>query len=273
METPYHLTPPMDFNPFNIKTDEQRTFYWKSFERVRSEYLVWARGVFTRALAAGYRSWVVRFDEVTQPNEMTRYTIDPAPMAQAYNAVYRRVGGDFAVQTFKQIKSGGSGYITKDYTVNDFREMMQAWLLSVGAERVTSVNANTDKQIQAILQRILTDATNNGLSIEQTRKLITAEFKQLTGFRAERIARTEIVAASNHGALLAAESTGLQLQKVWIATRDDRTRDAHMNADGQTRNMGEPFNVDFVDMEMPGDPTAPASTVINCRCAVAFSRL
>ena len=261
----------MSFNPFNIDTETARVAYWKSFDRYRGEHYEYARRRYLKALADGYRSWVVRFDTVTTPAEMTQYEIDPEPMERAYSDVYRKVGADFAVRTFRSIKSGGH-YLTKDYTVNDYRDMMTQWLGTVGATRITSVNVTTNKQILGVLQRILLDAQTDGLSIPQVRRLVTAEFQQLAGYRAERIARTEIVAASNHGALMAAESTNLELNKVWIATRDDRTRDDHAEADGQTVMLKESFRVGVDTLDMPGDPNAPASNVINCRCSVAFSR-
>jgi SPP1 gp7 family putative phage head morphogenesis protein len=261
----------MDFNPFAISTEQQRRVYWKSFERVRGEHLGWARRTFLKALAAGFRSWVIRFDTIQQPAEMLAYDIDPEPMERAYNDVYARVGGDFAIRTFRSLKSGGY-YERKDYTESDYRAQMLVWLQTAAAERVTSVNATTNAQIRAKLQKILSDGITEGSSIPEVRRAITAEFRVLSGYRAERIARTEIVAASNKGALVSAQATGLELQKVWIATRDDRTRESHWSADGQTRDMGEDFSVDAQPMEAPGDPSAPPELVINCRCTVAFQR-
>jgi uncharacterized protein with gpF-like domain len=43
-------------------------------------------------------------------------------------------------------------------------------------------------------------------------------------------------------------------------------RPKHQAADGQVREMGDPFDIGGVPMNFPGDPEAPAEEVINCRC-------
>ena len=59
------------------------------------------------------------------------------------------------------------------------------------------------------------------------------------------------------------------LQKEWIAGLDGRTRDAHVAANGQRRNMNEKFTVMGEQLNHPGDSAGSASNVINCRCASA----
>ena len=84
------------------------------------------------------------------------------------------------------------------------------------------------------------------------------------------IARTEVVGASNVGALEGAKSLGQPMQKIWIATRDNRTRDAHAAAEGLTVELSDRFDVGGELLDCPGDPSGSPENVINCRCAVAF---
>lgn len=89
---------------------------------------------------------------------------------------------------------------------------------------------------------------------------------------AVRNARTMTTAAENRGRLdrySDYESKGLIMQKVWIATGDDRTRDWHLSLDGQEVDKDEPF-IDGHGNELmyPGDPDARAETVWNCRCSM-----
>ena len=59
--------------------------------------------------------------------------------------------------------------------------------------------------------------------------------------------------------------------KYWIATNDSRTRDSHAEMLGSKPiPMYEKFTVGDSEMMYPGDPTAPAEEVCNCRCALAF---
>ena len=55
------------------------------------------------------------------------------------------------------------------------------------------------------------------------------------------------------------------------STRDDRTRDTHRKADGQERDIDDPFVVGGARMMYPGDTTrgAPIREWIQCRCAIS----
>jgi uncharacterized protein with gpF-like domain len=97
------------------------------------------------------------------------------------------------------------------------------------------------------------------------------------------IARTEVAIASQQGSLKAAESMEIEgLEKEWVSIQDDRTRDGsrmgeadHYVMDGKRVPIDDLFAVPLEGdsptlMNAPGDPDAPASQVINCRCQVIF---
>jgi len=92
--------------------------------------------------------------------------------------------------------------------------------------------------------------------------------------RAMTIARTETHKAANVSQYTRAESaatdSGLDVVVEWISTNDGRVRDSHKNANGQTRPMGQPFNVGGESMKYPSDPTASAENTINCRCVLGY---
>lgn len=90
--------------------------------------------------------------------------------------------------------------------------------------------------------------------------------------RSLTIARTEVMTASNMGSDAAARAFEVPLVKFWLATADDRTREAHAEADGQQREMDDTFTVGGEEMLYPGDDTngAEAAEIINCRCAVTY---
>lgn len=91
--------------------------------------------------------------------------------------------------------------------------------------------------------------------------------------RAQRIARTEATGAYNHATLTAAREEvrllGTDLQKVWIATIDGRTRKSHFAADGQRVELDGEFRIGRARLRYPGDPHGPASETVHCRCTVA----
>lgn len=91
---------------------------------------------------------------------------------------------------------------------------------------------------------------------------------------ARRIARTEIQAAMEAGALAAAQAseeiTGDKMYKRWLATHDERTRLSHAVADGQMVRLTEPFIVGGTPIQHPADPAGLAHETINCRCTLAI---
>jgi hypothetical protein len=88
--------------------------------------------------------------------------------------------------------------------------------------------------------------------------------------RAERIARTETTGAFNAGAQQAYAEENAEV-KIWLCSPDDRTRDAHLDANGQCVNRDDVFWVGGEPMMFPGDPRASAENVVNCRCTTIAS--
>lgn len=94
--------------------------------------------------------------------------------------------------------------------------------------------------------------------------------------RAVVVARTEVTGANSAGQIAAGAQMeieeGRPMVKTWVATTrppsSERTRPSHLEADGQTVPLREPFIVgpEQSRMQYPGDPTGPASEVIQCRC-------
>lgn len=83
-----------------------------------------------------------------------------------------------------------------------------------------------------------------------------------------RNARTMVTGAENRGRLDSYENLsakGVVQKKVWIATPDDRTRESHLEIDGEERDIDEEFSNELM---YPGDPDGEMSEVYNCRCTM-----
>ncbi|MFJ8852357.1 phage minor head protein [Streptomyces sp. NPDC102437] len=120
---------------------------------------------------------------------------------------------------------------------------------------------------------------NAGEDVDQLRARLREAFAregaQLGTAREERIAVTEVGRAWNTATLEAGRAlTGPDrpLVKQWRTRGDRKVRDAHDAVDGQLQLLDDPFNVAGVPMTGPGDPTAPAALVCNCRCVLRLSR-
>ena len=129
----------------------------------------------------------------------------------------------------------------------------------------------TDTTYSAI-QQALADGVANGASIDDLARGVQDVFDVASRSRAQTIARTEVISASNGSASLAAAQfpADVAAGQEFIATRDERVRDDHADADGQVVAMGAPFEVGGESLLYPGDPDGSPENVINCRCTVAF---
>jgi len=123
--------------------------------------------------------------------------------------------------------------------------------------------------------RMVRSAIESGepLSQEQINRIVGRYEDRLLQLRGENVARTEALGALNEAsdeALRQVVDEGLAPQesiiRIWDATLDARTRPDHVAADGQERGLNEAFDVGGVAMMHPGDFSAPAEQVINCRC-------
>lgn len=86
--------------------------------------------------------------------------------------------------------------------------------------------------------------------------------------KALTIARTEGTRAATEGQVAAyeyAEDLGVEFDIIWLATLDDRTRDAHADLDGQKADEDGMFHYEGMEAEGPG-MWGDAAMDINCRC-------
>lgn len=117
----------------------------------------------------------------------------------------------------------------------------------------------------------ITSGILQGESIGKIADRLQKNIPNMNRDSAIRTARTAATGAQNAGRMdsyLAAEKMGIELQREWMATLDNRTRHAHQMLDGQKRLIGEPFSVDGQEIMFPGDPSAKGYLVYNCRCTL-----
>lgn len=96
--------------------------------------------------------------------------------------------------------------------------------------------------------------------------LCTQNFNKMRTF-----ARTAMTGAQNSGRLFSyehAKGLGIKVKKQWMATLDNHTRISHQQLDGQIQDTDKPFEVGGMKIKYPGDPTAAAALVFNCRCTM-----
>jgi SPP1 gp7 family putative phage head morphogenesis protein len=139
-------------------------------------------------------------------------------------------------------------------SVDLVNERAAEWAATRAAALVTDISDNT----RDMLQSAVADAIEQGMGSRELAERISGSL----GFseaRAETIARTELIRASNAAALEAFKQSGVVDGKSWLTAGDDQVEeDCEMNeADGVI-----PLDDDFSS----GDDSPPSHP--NCRCAL-----
>lgn len=131
-----------------------------------------------------------------------------------------------------------------------------------------------DRRFDRTVERAV--AGDTPLTSPQIDRMVDRYRERYIAYRAEVVARTEALRAV-HGAaeetyrqaLVRGDLDPHEIQRKWLAARDRRTRDSHRAMDGQLRPIGEAFRSgDGYALRHPGDPNAPASETVQCRCMV-----
>lgn len=162
----------------------------------------------------------------------------------------------------------GDGKAYKDGTLDSYFNL---WVEKHGLEQAKIINDTTHKELLRKLQEELAAAQEDGDGLRETEERMSRTIDEygsdIEQSRIPLIARTETVMTVNFGSLAGYKTEGV-MQKQWLATLDDRTRESHADADMQVVGIDEAFTVNGSRMDYPGDPSAPADEVCNCRCTM-----
>lgn len=118
------------------------------------------------------------------------------------------------------------------------------------------------------LQSALTQSILQGESIPQMAERVAFTVTVRNMNDAIRYSRTMMTGAQNAGrqdGYKHAEELGIDLQKEWIATLDERTRESHRQLHGERVSVDDEFSN---GLRYPGDPAGADEEVWNCRCTM-----
>lgn len=126
---------------------------------------------------------------------------------------------------------------------------------------------------QKVIANCITQGILQGESIPQISRRMARDTASTDMKAMTRYARTAMTCAQNAGRITSmndAKAMGIKVRKVWLAVGDDRTRDAHIDLDGDVAEVDEPFDSILGPIMYPGDPNADDANVWNCRCALGY---
>ena len=154
-----------------------------------------------------------------------------------------------------------------------WEEMMRNYMFERSAMKAGKILSTQQAEINRIIDVVNAKGLREGWSIDKISLEITKHLKndlvKIQAYHAERIARTEVIGASNKGSFDAARMSGLEMQKAWSTSGLSGVRDSHMYYE----------SLGFVSMDyeyapglkFPGDATGSPDEIINCRCAPLWS--
>ncbi len=258
----------------------QREAYWTKFERLRRGLDNKYSSLFQKAISKEMRK-VARDLQLMGPSAtlsmMGSYAWSDDLM-KIMTELYRETAVVFGNASYRAVRNQSRKAADPFGLNTDFISQIIQFLSLYGFQLVAEMTQTSKKK----LTDIITQAVQEGLSIDEMVRIITSDDELgYSAMRARRIARTEVMRASNYAALQGANSHNFEVDKVWISARDSRTRRIprntydHLNMDGQQVPYDQPFTStgkkgDTVLATAPGDPTSPAGFTINCRCAIGF---
>lgn len=162
-----------------------------------------------------------------------------------------------------------SGVLTSQPTSSRqvFNQSVDYHMRTYGGNKVVNIADTTRQNIK----KVVDEGLNKGHTRETIAKSIWENSKgEMSMARARVIATTESHNAAMSGDYYAMQSTGIPFKKRWLTIIDQRTRKHHAAADNQVQASADPFEVDGELLMYPGDPTASASNVVNCRCNMVY---
>lgn len=132
-----------------------------------------------------------------------------------------------------------------------------------------------NKTTRSELFKVISDAIETGSSTDVLIEKISELFNSfaftdggMPGYRAERIARTEVGKVRNLIMQEMYDDSDFVKGYKWLTAHDEQVRSAHAIADGQARRKGQKFDVGGETLARPGDPAGSPANIINCRCVL-----
>ncbi len=244
---------------------QEHVLYHKSFHNIRESFVK----KYTRRTIRALKDVLTPIFDANTVDEMRGVNLNQKPLDDLFLDLYTDVGSTFAKLSYNNLKQH-MALETKQ--APDFVERM-ATFASTGHDRTRVIAINQGKEIQRLIGKALEEELGIAQAGERVKELVT---QNINTYQAERIARTEILSASNFGSVEGAKSTGLPLMKQWISVLGDSTRNGHSTAHGTVvdlydENGGDGvFEVGGEFLRFAGDPNGRPDNIINCRCTQVF---
>jgi len=201
-----------------------------------------------------------RVPSLLKPELMDKYILN----------LWSKVGGKFATDMVRKLMSLKE---LEDYHLQSWEQGFKAYMAERSRKITKQILSTEAENINLLIDKIVSDAMYSGEGIStisgKMQEMFIKDMVVIQNYEAERIARTEVIGASNKGSYDGALSTGLPIQKGWSTSGLSGIRQTHL--------LYESFGWVSMDKEFapglrhPGDPSGSADEIINCRCRLIYN--
>lgn len=210
----------------------------------------------TDAIARASSTLALEIDARWQPGSYTLIPENLTRFQRKMSSILFRYG----IYVAGESGTGMLRHFSVKSSMDIMMESIRRWLRGYSDQRALIITQYLRTRIQ--------DQLSSGQSDADIRSAIMRIINNKNS--AARIARTETHIAMERGAYEAAQSLGIRIVKEWATVDDVLARPDHALVDGQAREIDEPFLVGGESLQHPGDPTASAKQVVNCRCTALY---
>lgn len=245
------------------KKDETWRRWVEEGTKTQKEYETWRTG----QMAVGKR-WeaqkTVIAEELAHTNEVAKAMVKgEAPQVFADNFNY----ATYQIEKDAHINTSFTLYNREAVTrlVKDDPDVLPPIGKKVSQQIAEGKAVKWNKQQ---LQSVMIQGILQGDSIPKLATRLATTVGDRDRKAAIRNARTMTTAAQNAGRVNAykrAQDKGVELEQMWMAVMDNRTRHSHRWLDGEVRPVGEAFSN---GCEYPADPKGDPAEIYNCRCTL-----
>lgn len=183
-------------------------------------------------------------------------------------ATWERQLADDMRPLFKAVLLDAAGGID-----SSFEQMFDAGevdlFLTAQVGRVQKINAGTKDEVAAAILTALALSGDEDEKFSLLKAALSATFADINLKRKRLISEHETQTAYNAGVFFGSVKAGFP-RKKWVARSDGQVRAAHRLLNGKSVGVGDAFAVDGAGIRFPGDPLAPASLTLNCRCKLRY---
>lgn len=186
---------------------------------------------------------------------------------------YLKIGRIIHTEVSLFIKADNPFYEKKGQS--RFEYLLLEWAREEAARKAKPIAGTTRADLNRAVQKAFRAEAPEAVVIKEILAV-----RGFSNFRADAIARTETHNAAMYASLTTVEDYAateeVTVKKLWSPTVDDRSREGHAEMENHPAiGMTELFDVPNKDggtdkMDRPGDTSAPADQVINCRCVLTY---